>query len=62
MKKFNKIILSGLIIIASLSFNSCNPFDDVYLTLALDLDFSTNGFYSNIFIPAEVCLSDFRRL
>lgn len=59
MKKLNKKILTGLIVITLLSFNSCNPFDDVYLTLALDLDFTTNGFFSDIFIPAEVCLSEF---
>ena len=59
MKKLNRFISFGLIIITSLALNSCNPFDDVYLTLALDLDFSINGLLSNIFIPAEVCLSNF---
>ncbi|HMN24820.1 MAG TPA: hypothetical protein PKE38_09985 [Ignavibacteriaceae bacterium] len=59
MKKLNRLFLFIIIILTSLAFNSCNPFDDVYLTLSLDLDFSVQGFLSNISIPAEICLSDF---
>ncbi len=59
MKKLNRLILLGLIIITSLAFTSCNPFGDFYLTLAVDLDFSTQGSYSDIFSDTQVCLSKF---
>jgi hypothetical protein len=59
MKKMKKIILSGLIVITSLAFNSCNPFDDFYLTLSLDKEFDVQGFGSEINIGEGFCLSDF---
>ncbi len=59
MKKLNQLFLFVIIVLTSIAFNSCNPFEDVYLTLSLDLDFSVQGILSNISIPAEICLSDF---
>jgi hypothetical protein len=59
MKKLNRILLFGFILLTSISFNSCDPFDDVFLTLAMDTEFSTIGAGSNIFISSNLCLSDF---
>lgn len=59
MKSFYKI--SGSIIILLIAFftNSCNPFDDVYVKLALDSELNTLGTGSSISITSNVCLSDF---
>jgi hypothetical protein len=59
MKKFNKIFLPAIIIITTLFTYSCDPFDDIYLTLAMELQFDTSGNSSEIFLPASICLSDF---
>jgi hypothetical protein len=59
MKNLKQLILFGLIIATSLAFNGCDPFDDVYLTLAMDTEFSTIGIGSDIFISTNMCLSDF---
>lgn len=59
MKKLNRILLFGFILLTSISFNSCDPFDDVFLTLAMDTEFSTVGAGSNISISSNLCLSDF---
>lgn len=59
MKKLNKLFLLIGFIFISLAFNSCNPFDDAYLTLALDTEFNTVGTGSNIFISTNMCLSNF---
>lgn len=59
MKKLNRILLFGFILLTSISFNSCDPFDDVFLTLAMETEFSTVGAGSNISISSNLCLSDF---
>lgn len=58
MKKLNTFLLASLFI-ALLAINGCDPIDDVYLTLALETEFSTVGAGSNIFISSNLCLSDF---
>jgi hypothetical protein len=59
MKKFNRLLLFGFLILTLLTFNGCDPFDDVYLTLAMDTEFSTIGAGSDIYISTNMCLSDF---
>jgi hypothetical protein len=59
MKKFNKIILPAIISLTFLFTYSCDPFDDIYLTLAMELEFSTAGNSSTIFLPTSICLSKF---
>lgn len=56
MKKFNKIVLSAIILTAILFTFSCDPFDDIYLTTSLELEFNTSGSSSQILVPAIVCL------
>jgi hypothetical protein len=58
MKKINTLVL-GSLFIALLVINSCDPMDDVYLTLALETEFNTIGAGSNISISSDLCLSDF---
>lgn len=59
MKKLYKLFLLIGFIFFTLAINSCNPFDDAYLTLAMDAEFSTVGAGSDIFISTNMCLSDF---
>lgn len=58
MKKLNTLLL-GSLFIALLVINSCDPFDDVYLTLAMDLEFNEIGAGPSIYIEDSLCLSDF---
>ena len=58
MKKLNTLFL-GCLFVALLAINGCDPMDDVYLTLAMEAEFSTVGAGSNIFISSNLCLSDF---
>jgi hypothetical protein len=60
MKKFNKIFLPAIIIITTLFTYSCDPFDDIYLTLAMELQFDTSGNSSEIFLPAQICLDSLK--
>ncbi len=59
MKKLNQLFLFVIIILTSLAFNSCNVFDDVYLTLAMDTEFNTGSPVSNVTLEETICLSDF---
>lgn len=59
MKKLYKPLLILTALITLLLFNGCDPFDDVYLTLAMDTQFNTIGAGSDIFIQTNMCLSDF---
>lgn len=59
MKKLNKLFITVIFVLISITFNGCDPFDDIYLTLALETEFSTIGAGSNIFISNGLCLSDF---
>lgn len=59
MKKLNRILLFGFVLLTSISFNSCDLFDDIFLTLAMETEFSTIGAGSNISISSNLCLSDF---
>ena len=53
MKKLNKLFITVIFVLISITFNGCDPFDDIYLTLALETEFSTIGAGSNIFISNE---------
>lgn len=59
MKKLYKPLLFITALFTVLLVNGCDPFDDVYLTLAMDAEFSTIGAGSDIFIQTNMCLSDF---
>ena len=60
MTHLNKLFLAGCLIITALLVNSCNPFDDIYLKLAIDTRFDVqiiNGTYSGT--QSNICLSEF---
>ncbi len=59
MKKLYKLFLAGRFIFIQLAFNGCDPFDDAYLTLAMDTEFNTVGIGTDIFLSNSICLSDF---
>jgi hypothetical protein len=60
MKKFNKIILPAIMVLTFLFIYSCDPFDDIYLTLAMDIEFNVpQGIGSEIDLEENLCLSDF---
>lgn len=59
MKKFKKLFAAALFGISLLFINGCDPFDDLYVKLAMDVEFSTLGSGQNIFISSGLCLSDF---
>ena len=59
MKSIYKPILLLTTLFTLLLIKGCDPFDDVYLTLAMDAEFSTVGAGSDIFIQSNMCLSDF---
>ncbi len=59
MKNLNKLILTSLTILTILAFNGCDPFDDFYLTLAMNTEFNTGAPVSDVTLPADFCLSKF---
>jgi hypothetical protein len=59
MKQVYKILFGFFILSALFVFNSCDPFEDFYLTLAMDTDLSTLGIGTTIDITNNFCLSDF---
>ena len=59
MKKLYKLFLAAGVIFIQLAFNGCDPFDDAYLTLAMDTEFNTVGIGTDIFLSNSICLSDF---
>lgn len=59
MKKTNKKFILLLSFISILVFNSCDPFDDVYLTLSMDTEFNAAGIGPNISVTNNFCLSQF---
>jgi hypothetical protein len=59
MKKFKKLFTAALFGISLLFINGCDPFDDLYVKLAMDVEFSTFGSGQTIFISSSLCLSDF---
>ncbi|MDP2363821.1 MAG: hypothetical protein Q8M94_08635 [Ignavibacteria bacterium] len=61
MKNLNKLLLAGIVIVTSLSVNSCNPFDELYLTLAMETEFNVigAGIGIDIFKEENFCLSKF---
>ncbi len=59
MKKLNKFFAAALFGISLFFVNGCDPFDDLYVNLAMDIEFSTAGAGQTIFISSALCLSDF---
>lgn len=59
MKKLYKLFLLIGFIFISLAFNSCNPFDDAYLTLSMDREFNTGSPVPTVSLEQTICLSDF---
>jgi len=60
MKNIYKIIFSFFILISSLQFNGCDPFEDFLIKLSLDTEFNLTGFGSTVLSPKnEICLSEF---
>ena len=59
MNKIKSIFLFSILILIGFFVNSCDPFDDIYLTLAMDTEFSTVGGGSTIDLDESLCLSDF---
>lgn len=59
MKNFNRLLLTIIITITILAINSCDPFDELYMTLAMDIQLNTVGAGSNISIIDTLCLSEF---
>lgn len=58
MKKLNTLVL-GSLFLALLIINSCDPMDDVYLTLAMETEFNTEAPVPNVSLTEDLCLSDF---
>jgi len=59
MKKLKKLSIALLFIFPLITITSCDPFDEVYLKLAMDIEFSTPGFGPELEITETFCLSDF---
>jgi hypothetical protein len=59
MKNLKKIFFISVIIVTSLTFNSCDPFDELYLTLAMETEFRTVAPVSNVSLTSSICLSEF---
>jgi len=59
MKKINRLLLVLFLTLSLLTIISCDPFDDIYLTLAMDIEFSTTGGGSGIDTTETFCLSNF---
>lgn len=59
MKNTNKKFILLLSLVSIFVFNSCDPFDDFYLTLSMDTELNAIGAGSNISISSNLCLTDF---
>ncbi len=59
MKNTNKKFIFLLSLVSVFVFNSCDPFEDTYITLSMDTELNTIGAGSNIFITSNLCLTDF---
>lgn len=59
MSKFYKSLLILFTFSSLLLISSCNPFDDIYLTLTMDSNFNITAAGSDISIQRNFCLSDF---
>lgn len=56
MKNLNKMIFSLIVLLTFLFSYNCDPFDDIYLTMPMELEFNTSGSSSQILLPALICL------
>ena len=58
MKQIKKLFITVIIVLTSIAINGCDPFDDIYLTLALETEFSTSWSWYQIFLyqVVYVCL------
>jgi hypothetical protein len=59
MKNLNKLFFISILIVTSLALNGCDPFDELYLTLAMETEFITTAPLSNVFLTSSICLSEF---
>lgn len=59
MKQIKKLFITVIIVLTSIAINGCDPFDDIYLTLALETQFNTPTPVPNISLTQEMCLSSF---
>jgi len=59
MKNLNKLFYISILIVTTLALNSCNPFDELYLTLAMETEFRTEAPVSNVSLTNSICLSEF---
>ena len=59
MKNLNKLFYISILIVTTLALNSCNPFDELYLTLAMETEFRTEAPVSNVSLTSSICLSEF---
>lgn len=59
MKNLNKLFFISILIVTAFVINGCNPFDDIYLSLAMETELNTIGAGSTISISSNLCLSEF---
>mgnify|MGYP003460560098 FL=1 len=59
MKKLNRLFASVLFGMSLLFINGCDPFDDLYVKMAMGTEFNTPTPVPNISLTQEMCLSSF---
>ena len=59
MKNLNKLFLISILTVTAFVINDCNPFDDFYLTLAMDTEFNTGSPLPTVSLTEDFCLSKF---
>lgn len=59
MKNLNKLFLISILIVTAFVINGCNPFDELYLTLAMETEFRTEAPVSTVSLTNTICLSEF---
>ncbi len=59
MKNLKKLFFTSIFILTILAFNSCNPFDELYLTLAMDTNFNISIVNGTFSVTQDTCLSSF---
>ena len=59
MKNLNKLFYISILIVTAFMINGCNPFDELYLTLAMETRFETIAPVSNVALTNSICLSEF---
>ena len=59
MKQIKKLFITVIIVLISIAINGCDPFDDIYLTLALGTELKTEAPVPSVSLTEDFCLSDF---